>query len=322
MGFPLAFLIFCIGVAGLFYLDRDRQAGNATALWLPVVWFWIIASRPVSAWLYIWFGIGQMGPSGLDAQLDGSPTDAFVFLAILFAGVVVLVRRGRQVLPLLKGSTPLLIYLFYCLLSCSWSPFPDVAFKRWVKTIGDLTVALIIVTDPKPKAAVGRLLSRVGFVLLPASILLIRYTALGRGYDPSGDPINVGVTTNKQLLGLITYVVALGALWNCIELIRSEKSPKRNRRLVAQATLLVFGLVVLEEAHSSTGTACFLFGSFLIVATNFACNSNTFCRGYAAVWRRSNSRWRNGEGPESERSHSYLGCRDSSVPESGDRRGF
>jgi O-antigen ligase len=268
MGFPLAFLICSAGVAGLFYLDQDPGAKSAKALWLPVVWLWIIGSRPASEWLHIWFGFGQEGASGLDAQLDGSPVDAFVFFILILVGVGVLFRRKRQTQSLLRSCSPLFIYLFYCLLSCSWSPFPDVAFKRWIKTIGDLVMVLIILTDPKPKVALGRIFSRVGFVLLPASILLIRYTSLGRGFDPSGDPMNTGVATNKQLLGLIAYIVALGVLWNCIQLLRTRKSTKRSRRLVAQGSLLVFGLVILEQAHSTTSAVCFFFGAFLILTAH------------------------------------------------------
>ena len=268
MGTTLAFVILAIGTGGLFYLDRDRRAGNSWALWLPVAWLWIVGSRPLSAWLNIWFGIGLSGPQGLDAQLDGSPLDALVALILLLAGIAVLLRRRRQTASLLRGFAPLYIYFAYCLLSCLWSPFIDVAFKRWTKAIGDLVMVMVIVTDPRPIAALHRLFSRVGFVLLPASIFMIRYTMWGRGFDPDGSPTNTGVTTNKNMLGLITFVIALGALWNCIELLRSKPSRNRNRRLVAQVVLLAFSIAVLQQAHSSTSIASFIFGGFMIAATN------------------------------------------------------
>ena len=70
-------------------------------------------------------------------------------------------------------------------MSVLWSDFPDVAFKRWIKAIGDLAMVLVIVTDAEP-IGTRRLFSRPGFVLLPTSVLLIKYYAnLGRGYDPS-----------------------------------------------------------------------------------------------------------------------------------------
>jgi O-antigen ligase len=271
VGFTLAFLICAVGTAALFYLDRDKSVRNAKALWLPVIWLWIIGSRPVSVWLGIWFGLGQLGAGqGLDAQLDGSPADALVFLALSAAAVAVLLRRKRRTALLLKASVPIMIYFLYCLVSCSWSPFPDVAFKRWIKDLGDLAMVLVVVTDPEPITALRRLFSRVGFILLPASILLIRYSSLGRAYDPSGLPMNTGVTTNKNTLGLITFVILLGALWSFLHLFRDKRRPNRTRQLVAQGTLVAFGVAVLQQSHSATSGACFILGAVLILATNMS----------------------------------------------------
>jgi len=270
MGSTIACVICAIGIAGLFYLDRDKLAGNSKALWLPVIWLWIIGSRPVSTWLAIWLGIGGAASQGLDAQLDGSPTDALVFMGLLAATAAVLFRRKRPAALLLRSSVPLLIYFFYCLVSCLWSPFPDVAFKRWTKDVGDLAMVLIVVTDPEPITALRRVFSRVGLILLPASILMVRYTTLGYAYDPSGLPMFTGVTTNKNTLGLITFVISLGAVWNCLNLLRAKPSPKRSRQLVARVALVAFGIVILQQARSATSIACFMIGAALILTTSLS----------------------------------------------------
>jgi exopolysaccharide production protein ExoQ len=268
MGFALAFIVCAIGTAGLFYLDRDKTCRNSWALWLPVIWLWIVGSRSVSEWIRIWFVWGQLGPGPeLDAQIGGSPVDAVIFLALTVAAIAVLIQRRRRTGLLLKTSGPLLAYFLYCLISCCWSPFPDVAVKRWFKDVGDLAMVLVIATDPEPISALRRLFSRVGFILLPASILLIRYTAWGRGYDPSGEPMNTGVTTNKNTLGMITFVILLGALWSFVHLLRAKRSATRARKLVASAALVAFGVAVLEQAHSDTSTICLIFGAVLIMVT-------------------------------------------------------
>ena len=154
------------------------------------------------------------------------------------------------------------------MISVSWSPFPEPAFKRWIKDAGDLVMVLILITDGQPIAALRRFYSRVGFILFPASILLIRYTDLGRAYDPDGGPMNTGVTTNKNSLGLIVFLVSLGALWNVRALFRDKEAPNRARRLVAQGTLLTFGIVLLQMAHFATSIACFILGGGLLMATN------------------------------------------------------
>ena len=112
MGFTLAFLVCAIGTASLFYLDRDNLARNSKALWLPTIWLWIIGSRPVSAWLGIWLGVGQLGSGqGLDAQLDGSPVDAVILMGLLAAAVAVLLRR-KQATACCLNRTPHFYFIF------------------------------------------------------------------------------------------------------------------------------------------------------------------------------------------------------------------
>jgi exopolysaccharide production protein ExoQ len=257
----LASLICACGVAGLFYLGRDNTLRTSKALWLPVIWIWIDGSRPVSAWLGI-------GPTGGNVQLDGSPFDAAIFGAILTVAIGFLVRRSRRTRILLAANWPILVYFFYCLISVAWSYHPDVSFKRWIKAVGDPAMALIIVTDGRPVAAFRRLISRVGFILLPASVLLIKYYGyLGRAYGPGGEPENTGVTTNKNSLGLIVFLVSLGALWNVRALLIDKNAPNRTRQLMAQCALLTFGIVLLQMAHSATSIACFGLGGGLMLLT-------------------------------------------------------
>jgi exopolysaccharide production protein ExoQ len=268
VSFYLALLVCATGVAGLFWLDRDQSVRNSRPLWLPVIWLWIIGSRPISSWLSIWTGGGSGGVARLDAQLDGSPVDAIVFFALLIAGIAVLAQRKQKAGALLRATVPILIFFSYTLASVLWSPFPEVAFKRWTKDVGELAMVFIIVTEAEPMAALRTVFARVGFVLLPASILLIRYSDIGRGYDPDGHPMNTGVTTNKNTLGLITFVVALGAVWSLLHILRQKKNRNRMRHLAAKGALLAFGLAVLYTAHSATSIACFSLGALLILATN------------------------------------------------------
>jgi len=257
----LASLICACGIAGLVYLDRDNTVRTSKALWLPVVWLSIVGSRPLSGWLGI-------SPTGANAQLDGSPVDAAVFGVLLATAIVVLISRGRRTRAFFTANWPILIYFFYCLISIAWSYHPDVSFKRWIKAIGDLAMVLIIATDGQPVAALRRLFSRVGFLLLPTSVLLIRYYGdLGRSYTPDGAPENTGVTTSKNSLGLIVFVVSLGVLWNVRALLIDNRAPNRTRRLVAQSALLTFGIVVLQMSHSGTSVACFILGGGLMLLT-------------------------------------------------------
>jgi exopolysaccharide production protein ExoQ len=264
MGTPLALLVCIIGIAGLFFLDREKSVRPSIALWLPVIWLWIVGSRPVSAWL----GMGTTSAVTPDSTLNGSPLDAAIFAALLAIGVMILLYRWKKTSAYLAVSGPILVYFLYCLMSVTWSPYHDSAFKRWTKAVGDLVMVLIILTDGQPIAALRRLYSRVGFILFPISVLLIRYSDLGRAFEDDGTPSNVGVAANKNQLGLTVFVISLGALWNVRSLFIHKDEPHRGRRLVAQCMLLAFGIALLQMAHSATSVTCFILGAGLMFATN------------------------------------------------------
>lgn len=261
----LASVVYTCGIAGLFYLDRDKSVRPSKALWLPVIYLWIIGSRPVSTW----FGIAPA--VGTDVQLDGSPVDRIFFTILFIAALVVLIQRGRHTLKFLNANFPILLYFLFCFASVLWSSYPEVSLKRWAKSIGDLLMVLVVVTDEHPVAALRRLFSRVGFILIPASLLFIKYFPyFGRGYDAySGSPSNLGVTTNKNILGVITFVVLLGTFWHIIHLLRSDEMPSHRRRhLLAQGTLFLLGIYLLIFANSDTSTVAFILGVGILLATS------------------------------------------------------
>ena len=72
----VASLVYACGIAGLFYLERDKSVRTSKALWLPVVYLWVVGSRPVSEWL------GIAPAVGTNVQLDGSPVDRLFFAAL------------------------------------------------------------------------------------------------------------------------------------------------------------------------------------------------------------------------------------------------
>ena len=64
-------------------------------------------------------------------------------------------------------------------------------------------------------------------------------------------------------------------------LLVDKKAPNRTRRLVAQGTLLSFGIVLLQMAHSATSDACLLLGGGLMLATGLRAFRNRPGRVYA-----------------------------------------
>jgi len=127
-------------------------------------------------------------------------------------------------------------------------------------------MVLILAMETHPLEALRRVYSRVAFILFPFSFALIRYTTLGRAWDNDGKLSIVGVTDNKNSLGLIVFVVSMGLVWNLRWLLTNRSAPNRNRRLVSEGIVLAFGLYLLAVANSSTSKACFFLGSGLMLA--------------------------------------------------------
>jgi exopolysaccharide production protein ExoQ len=265
MSSTLAAAAFALGIAALFYLDRDQDTRTSPALWLAVIWMAIGASRMLSQWL----GGLPVKPTEESVYLDGSPVDR-LFLSVLLGGALcVLLARAAQTGRLLRANGPLVIFFLYCAVSVLWSDYPFVAFKRWTKALGNVAIVMVILTDPDPRAAVKRALAQTGFLLIPLSILYIKYfPALGRTYNRwTWTSWNVGVSTDKNGLGALCVVFGLASLWRLLEELRDAANPSHRRVLIAHGAVIGMVLWLLIRAASSTSLVCFALGAMVLLLT-------------------------------------------------------
>src|SRR5262249_59023345 len=147
-----------------------------------------------------------------------SPLDRLFVSGLLGAGLAVLIARGQRTSDVLKQNAPLVLFFLYCMVSAVWSDFPFVAFKRWTKGLGNAAMIVILLTEADPVEAIKRFFARVGFVLVPLSVLYVKYyPQIGRGYDRwDGRAFYNGVAPSKNLLGCILLVVGLPCAWRFI----------------------------------------------------------------------------------------------------------
>jgi exopolysaccharide production protein ExoQ len=258
----LATFAYIAVILAVFYLDRNKEARTSKALWIPVTWLMINGSRPVSMWF-------QSGPTLGDEYANGSPLDAAIFGALVIAGVVTLGMRWKQLGGMLRNNSALLAYVMYCLVSTLWSDDSFVSFKRWIKSVGDVVMIVIVLTDPDQRNAIKRLLCRVGYVVIPVSILFIKYyPAWGRSYNPwTWTPQYSGVTTFKNLLGMITLVCALGVLWSFVTTWR-DRPARRWHHLFAQGIILGMAGWIFHIANSMTSLSCFILAGAVMIMAN------------------------------------------------------
>ena len=255
----LAAVLTTLFAISLLMWDSRRYAPVSGALWLPVLWMAITASRFLSQWM-------NLGASDLGGYTEGSPVDALYFLILILAGLVVLARRRIVLARLIRQNAWFIGFFLFCLLSVTWSDDPFTAFKRWFKTLGHPIMALIILTDPDPPKALGVVLRRCAYFLLPFSVLFIKYyPEYGRGFDAwTGTPFNRGVGLSKNDLGYTCMVLGLYFFW---QLLTPRKKPRNSFERRAEIGLCVIFLGMIAWLFQMADSATSLVGLVLGAAT-------------------------------------------------------
>jgi exopolysaccharide production protein ExoQ len=252
----LGFVIF------LFRRDIRQKPDVSSALWLPLIWLVIGCSRALSQWLNI-FGLPVSGAVSVE---DGSPLDAWFFFCLIAAGSCVLVKRQVRLSEVIQNNGWLIAFLLYCFISIAWSDFPFVAFKRWIKILGHPIMVLIILTEPNPDEAVKTLLKRCAYVVVPVSILFIKYyPQLGRGFDEWGTATSTGITTNKNALGADCLILGYFFFWYLVQTWQTVRNTWRRNELRLIVGFLIGIWWLFSKAHSATSLTSLLAGVLVVV---------------------------------------------------------
>jgi exopolysaccharide production protein ExoQ len=253
---------------GLFWLDREHNTRPSVALWIPQIWFLLACSRPVSTWLA--GGKGASLDSATSHLSEGSPIDRAVVTFLLLLALIVLLSRQNKVQLNLRTCWPVVLFFLYCVVSVTWSDFPEVAAKRLIRVIGDLLMVMVIWTDAQPLDALSVLLARLTYTLIPLSILLSKYYEIGRSYSPwTGETSFSGVADEKNTLGAICLLLGIAALWKLLNLYSDRENAHRKRYMLVQIVILAMIGYLLVVADSVTAKSCMMLISCLMIALRF-----------------------------------------------------
>ncbi len=269
----LVLLAFIYMAYWLLRRDNRRRSGISNVLWVPCLWVAIAMSRPLSMWL----GFG----GGTDT-LEGSPMDRLFHLFVIGFCLVTLARRQINWGLIISGTWPIFLFYGFFLISVSWADPPLVSLKRWFKDLGIVFVALVILTEQKPLEAIRAVFVRCAYILLPLSVIFIRwFPEWGRYYSRSGGLEVTGVTTQKNSLGITAMICGLIFLWDWLEQRRTagqslRKSKSENWILLIAMAMSVY---LLHLSQSKTSLVCFVVGAALIWAA--------YVDAWAAVMRRA-----------------------------------
>jgi O-antigen ligase len=262
----IAAVLFTGLILWLLARERAGRRGVSSGLWLPVLWLLVIGSRPVSQWAE-----GGLEMETPDQYLKGSPFDMVIFLLLILGGILVLLQRRIHWRRLASNNTWLLLFFFYWLVSVVWSDFPFVGFKRWIKDLGNLVMVLIVLTETDPVQAARAAFLRCAYVLIPLSVLFIKYYPhYGRYYNPNTwTPVYCGVTTEKNALGCLVLVCGLFLIWEMFGM--RFRGSGRVEKVEMFSKSLLFGMCcwLLSKADSSTALVCLIFGAGIVFVLRF-----------------------------------------------------
>jgi hypothetical protein len=196
-------------------------------------------------------------PVTLDVYLEGSPLDAAVFLILILCGIWILVKRQVNWIDVLINNYWLWLFFLFGLFSIAWSDYPLVSLKRLFKASGNVVMALVILTERRPFEAFSAVLRRLAFVLVPLSVLFIKYyPELGRSYAWGGRLMYTGVAFQKNALGMICLLSVIGFFWSLLLGNDRKQRFKITKHGLAYLALFTMCAWLIYLANSATSLVC------------------------------------------------------------------
>ena len=238
--------------------DRRQPNHASAALWLPTLWMLSAATKSLDAW----FGVAG------GSSESGGVVDPIFQSALLCLGLIVLTQRKVNWSKVTQANLWLVLLIGYMFMSILWSDMPYVSFRRWVKELTAVVMALVILTEVSPREALQSVLRRMVYVLIPFSILLIKYYPhLGVIYGRwSGDIQWIGVTLQKNSLGRLALTAAFFLLWVLMRRWKKQDVAVAKYQTYVELFLLFLSLWLLKgpSLWAASATALYSLGVGLI----------------------------------------------------------
>ena len=123
-------------------------------------------------------------------------------------------------------------------------------------------MVLIVVSEANPLAAVKALLIRSSYVLVPVSVVIVKYFPdFGRYYDYwTGRVYYRAICTDKNMLGMTLTVLALALMWALLDAGKRKSSRDKKLEILVYALLLAMNVWLLRLADCATALACIVVG--------------------------------------------------------------
>jgi len=248
-----SFVLFLLGV------EKRASRGVSLAVWIPTVWMMIGASRP----LVTWFTSTQQLAQGAYADSESSSAlDRWTLIGLAVMAIVVLAHRRFDWSGAMRRNAWLLVLLGYMFVSTFWSDITPVALIRWARECVVIVMALLMTSEANPREALASLFRRSAYVLIPFSLVLIKYyPALGRQYGRySGTEMWTGVTGQKNELGRLCMISVLFLLMALYRRWRGRPLLGGPCQAWGDVSIVLLGLYLLIGSSSATSLATLIMG--------------------------------------------------------------
>lgn len=243
--------------------DTAGRDGISAALWIPTLWVGILASRSMSTWLS-----GGIRTNPGYSPLDGSPIDMLFYIVLIGAASIAVLKRKSDWWPFILRNWPLVLFYLYLLVSVLWAESSLASFKRWFKEVGNIIVAMVILTEQNPRQAFRAVFVRCAYLLIPLSVVFVRYFPnLGKHYTEGGDLEVIGVTDQKNSLGAMILACGLVIIWDLFENKRPARKQRDRLGLLLKAGILILGAYLLRYCDSKTSIVCLALGGGILATT-------------------------------------------------------
>lgn len=201
---------------------------------------------------------------------EGNPVDSAIYSLLILLSVAVLVLRSFDWGRFLSRNAALVLFLSFALLSIFWSDYPFITMKRWIRDLGNYLVMLVALSEAYPLEAVRTVLRRFCYLLIPLSVMLIKYyPQMSISYSAwTGAPEYIGATTSKNMLGVLCLIGGIFFFWDTLIRWSARKESKNKQVMLLNMVMLAMTLWLLHMSASSTSEMCLVLGCLIIVAVH------------------------------------------------------
>jgi O-antigen ligase len=223
----------------------------------------LAGSREASRWIDLMTPVASMG-----AIMEGNPIDSALYSLLIAAGIVIVLNRKPDWGMLLLRNTWIWLYFLFCVISILWSDYPLISMSRWIKAFGNVIMVLVILTEEAPYEALGVILRRLAYIVLPLSVLFIKYYPhLGRSYHATGRQMYNGVCTHKNGLGQICMILAVFFIWDL--LYNQRKEHERSGNATVYCDMIALALIgwLMFMADSATSYTCLVVAASVLLVS-------------------------------------------------------